>query len=283
MNDDDVIDGDGRKSPAADANLDLENANEISMNPNAETETTHEPLPPGIDRQHLGNHRQYWRDIILGVNDGLVSTFLLVTGVSGGGLSSSAILLTGIAGAIAGAVSMCAGEYIATKSQNQVLAGEIALERLHVAHTMEDELSEVSNLLELIGIPESESDLHSRIIQHYKSNPDLLLKIMIALEFGVLDQEMRSPVKAGLVSCFVFILGSLPAVIPFFFSGDAPLMGLLAAAVATTVSLLAVGAIKTWATRGNWVVSATENLVIASVGGSAAYGIGALVEMFAGT
>jgi hypothetical protein len=58
---------------------------------------------------HLGKHRQYWRDIILGVNDGLVSTFLLVTGVAGGGLSSIDILLTAISGALAGAVSMFAG------------------------------------------------------------------------------------------------------------------------------------------------------------------------------
>ena len=58
---------------------------------------------------HLGKHRQYWRDIILGVNDGLVSSFLLVTGVAGGGLSSIDILLTAISGALAGAVSMFAG------------------------------------------------------------------------------------------------------------------------------------------------------------------------------
>ena len=59
--------------------------------------------------EHLGRSRQYWRDIILGVNDGLVSTFLLVAGVAGGGMSSEAILLTALAGALAGAISMMAG------------------------------------------------------------------------------------------------------------------------------------------------------------------------------
>lgn len=57
--------------------------------------------------EHLGTSRQYWRDIILGVNDGLISTFLLVAGVAGGGLDSRDILLTGVAGALAGGVSMC--------------------------------------------------------------------------------------------------------------------------------------------------------------------------------
>jgi hypothetical protein len=69
----------------------------------------HEHDKSGPQDDHLGKHRQYWRDIILGVNDGLVSTFLLVAGVAGGGLLSVDILLTAIAGAIAGAVSMFAG------------------------------------------------------------------------------------------------------------------------------------------------------------------------------
>ena len=239
-------------------------------------------LPPESKRQHLGKHRQYWRDIMLGVNDGLVSTFLLVSGVAGGGLSSSQVLLTAIAGAVAGAISMCAGEYVATKSQNQVLQGEIALEQLHVMHKRREELSEVTDLLELIGIPEGELELRSNIMEHYERNPDLLLKIMIALEFGVLDQEMRSPIIAGLTSGGVFVLGSLPSVIPFCFSNPNPLVGLIAAAITTTVSLLAVGAIKSWATRGSCVNSAFENLVIACVGGSLAYGVGVLVELLSG-
>ena len=72
-------------------------------------------------QEHIGSSRQYWRDIILGVNDGLVSTFLLVAGVAGSGLDVRDILLTAIAGALAGAVSMAAGEYMATKSQNEVM------------------------------------------------------------------------------------------------------------------------------------------------------------------
>jgi ActR/RegA family two-component response regulator len=81
---------------------------------------------------HIGETRQYWRDIILGVNDGLVSMLLLVAGVVGGGLDADQVLLTGIAGAIAGAVSMGAGEYLATKSQDEVLEAELDLERDHI-------------------------------------------------------------------------------------------------------------------------------------------------------
>jgi vacuolar iron transporter family protein len=80
--------------------------------------------------EHLGKHRQYWRDIILGLNDGMVSTFLLVAGVAGSGLSSTNILLTAISGSLAGAVSMAAGEFVATKSQNQVLQGMLRLDTM---------------------------------------------------------------------------------------------------------------------------------------------------------
>jgi len=233
--------------------------------------------------KHLGASRQYWRDIILGVNDGLVSTFLLVAGVAGGGLSSTDILLTAIAGAIAGAVSMCAGEYVATKSQNEVMRGEIELEEYHVEHNLEEEMSELGQLLRLIGIPrepnENNEELHDAICEYYRDHPDALLKVMIALEFGVVEREVRSPVAAGLTSCSLFLLGAMPSVLPFVFSGAKPIMGLVAAAVVTTTGLLIVGAVKTWATRGNCLTASVENLVIAGCGGVLAYGIGTAFDM----
>lgn len=231
-------------------------------------------------QQHLGMTRQYWRDMILGANDGLVSTFLLVAGVAGGGLSSRNILLTAISGALAGAVSMCAGEYVATKSQNQVLQGEIALEETHVVTRRNQEIAELSQLFALIGISASEQPaLHRQLTDFYKQHPEALLKIMVALEFGVLDDEVRSPIRAGLFSCVLFIGGSLPSVVPFACSGDDPLTGLVAAAICTAIALLAVGAVKSWATRGNCWTAAMENLTIAGFGGAFAYGVGVLFDM----
>ena len=90
------------------------------------------PVPPDDYEDHLGVSRQYMRDIILGVNDGLVSTFLLVAGVVGGGLTANQVLLTGIAGALAGMISMGVGEYLATKSQEEVFAAEMKLEAKHL-------------------------------------------------------------------------------------------------------------------------------------------------------
>jgi VIT1/CCC1 family predicted Fe2+/Mn2+ transporter len=227
-----------------------------------------------LNTEHLGAHRSYWRDIILGVNDGLISTFLLVVGVVGSGLSPTDILLTAIAGALAGAVSMSAGEFVATKCQNEVLQGEIHLERSHIRYNKQDEISEVAHLLEIIGIPPSKKELREKLIAHYDSDPEALLKIMIALEFGVVEEEKRSPLAAAATSGMLFFVGSLPSVLPFVNREQSSKQGLITATIATTLSLLLVGGIKTWATRGNWFSSAIENLLIAGLGGVLAYGVG---------
>lgn len=253
-----------------------------------------------IAAKHLGKSRQYWRDIILGVNDGLVSTFLLVAGVAGAGLTSKDILLTALAGALAGAISMAAGEYVATKSQNEVMKGELKLEEEHVKNNFNDEISELDDLLHKIGILKRSSipgdssgigigigsgsgtdasvNLQESIKEFYRENPDALLELMKALEFGVIDNEVRKPIMAGLFSCILFIFGSLPSVLPFVFSGDKPMTGLIISACITVSALLMVGAIKTWATRGNCFVAALENLIIAGCGGGIAYGVGYLFE-----
>ncbi|HSR44223.1 MAG TPA: VIT1/CCC1 transporter family protein [Acidimicrobiia bacterium] len=220
--------------------------------------------------EHLGKHRQYWRDIILGVNDGLVSMFLLVAGVVGGGMATRNILLTAVAGAIAGAVSMAAGEYMATKSQDEVFQGEIELEREHIRDFRDDELHELRDLLDGIGI---DGDLREQVVQHFNGDDESLLRVMTALEFGVIEEERRSAYAAAGMSGGLFLLGAAPSVIPFAIV-NTPGPGLVAAGIGSVTGLLIVGAIKTWATRGKPLRAAVENLLIAGAGGGLAYWIG---------
>ncbi len=220
--------------------------------------------------EHLGKHRQYWRDIILGVNDGLVSMFLLVAGVVGGGMETRNILLTAVAGAIAGAVSMAAGEYMATKSQDEVFQGEIELEREHIRDFRDDELHELRDLLDGIGL---DGDLREQVVQHFNGDDESLLRVMTALEFGVIEEERRSAYAAAGMSGGLFLLGAAPSVIPFAIV-NTPGPGLVAAGIGSVTGLLIVGAIKTWATRGKPLRAAVENLLIAGAGGGLAYWIG---------
>ena len=116
-----------------------------------EPRTEPQPYEP-----HIGETRQYWRDIILGVNDGLVSMYLLVVGVVGGGLDNAQVLLTGLAGALAGAISMAAGEYLATKSQDEVLEAELALERVHIKDHRAMEVGQLREMFSDMGIADSD-------------------------------------------------------------------------------------------------------------------------------
>lgn len=219
---------------------------------------------------HIGVTRQYWRDIILGVNDGLVSMFLLVVGVVGGGLDSGQVLLTAVAGAIAGAVSMGAGEYLATKSQDEVLEAELALERAHIAHFRDRELTQLRDFFDDMGVRETDLDV---VVSAFADNDEALLNAMAALEFGVVESERRSPYRAMAASSVLFLAGSLPSVLPFAFI-DSTTTALIWATTSTLAGLFVVGSVKGSVANSGRVRSGFENMVIAGLGGLVAWFIG---------
>jgi predicted membrane protein (TIGR00267 family) len=232
--------------------------------------------PPATDygpppyEEHIGASRQYMRDIILGVNDGLVSTFLLIAGVVGGGLDATAVLLTGIAGALAGMVSMSTGEYVATKSQEEVFEAEMELEAFHLKHHRAQERQELWDMFSDMGLVGEDLE---KVVDIIDSNDDAMLGVMAGLEFGVVDTERRSPWLAAIASGLLFLMGALPSVIPFIFVDDTT-TGLLIAGFLTGVALFIVGAVKTLQTKKNPVVSGLENLAIGLVGGVVSFLVG---------
>ena len=221
---------------------------------------------------HIGESRQYWRDIILGVNDGLVSTFLLVVAVVSGGLDTGQVLLTAVAGAIAGGASMAAGEYLATKSQDEVLEAELKLERSHIRDFHDLEIDQLRGYFTDMGVrPE---DLPG-VIAAFENNDEATLNAMAALEFGVIDTERRSPYLAMAASGVLFVVGSLTSILPFTFLDD-PSAALLVATALTGIGLFAVGVVKARVAKTSWLKSGLENLVVAGVGGVIAWGVGRL-------
>lgn len=236
--------------------------------PNPES-TTEEP----VYTPHIGESRQYWRDIILGVNDGLVSIFLLVVGVVGGGLNTKQVLLTAVAGAIAGAVSMAAGEFLATKSQDEVLEAELVLEREHIRDHRDMELDQLREMFTDMGLLTEDVD---PVVAAFDRSDAALLNAMKSLEFGVVDSERRSPYLAMLASGLLFLAGSLPSVLPFLFFQSTN-VALVWATMLSLAGLFTVGVVKARVTQGNWAKSGLENMSIAGFGGVAAWFIGDVV------
>lgn len=232
-----------------------------------ENQDTHEYI------SHIGESRQYWRDIILGVNDGLVSIFLLVAGVVGGGLDAGQVLLTAIAGSLAGAVSMAAGEYLATKSQEEILEAELTLERSHIIHFKDQELDQLRGFFTDMEITEDDLD---GVMAGFIDNDKALLNAMAALEFGVIESERRSPYMAMAASGLLFLVGSMPSVIPFMVLDDTG-TALAWASVFSLSGLFVVGVIKARVANSHWVKSGLENMAIAGVGGVIAWAIGSVI------
>lgn len=229
-----------------------------------ENQETHEYI------SHIGESRPYWRDIILGVNDGFVSIFLLVVGVVGGGFDTAQVLLTAVAGALAGAVSMAAGEYLATKSQDEILEAELALERTHIIHFKDQELEQLRGFFTDMGV--GEADLNG-VIAGFENNDEAILNAMAALEFGVVESERRSPRLAMAASGLLFLVGSLPSVVPFILI-DSTGTALIWATALSLTGLFLVGVVKARVAKSHWLQSGFENMAIAGVGGVIAWAIG---------
>jgi VIT1/CCC1 family predicted Fe2+/Mn2+ transporter len=233
---------------------------------------TTDTFPPGYE-PHIGESRQYWRDIILGVNDGLVSIFLLAIGVVGGGLASRDILLASIAAAVAGAISMAAGEYLATKSQDEILSAELRLERTHIEKFRDWELDQLRGFFSDMGVRPEHLD---GVMAAFEDNDDALLEAMAALEFGFVDKERRSPYKAMAASGLLFLAGSIPVILPYAITPDV-LTATVWATVLTAVGLFLVGVVKARVSRNGVIRSGLENLVIAGLGGVGAFYLGDLL------
>ena len=169
---------------------------------------------------------------------------------------------------------MAAGEWLATRSQEEVFDREIALERIHIAHHRNSEVDQLFAMFSDMGVAAEDLD---QVVNAFSKDDEVLLNSMKVLEFGIIDTERRSPNTAMVLSGVLFMTGALPATLPFIFITSVT-VALTVAAVLTAIGLFAVGAVKTIVTNTNPVRSGLENLVIAGLGGILAFFIGRLAE-----
>lgn len=222
---------------------------------------------------HFGNERAYMRDIILGINDGLISTFLLTIGVYASGLSWSSILLTIISCAMSGSISMALGEYLATKSQIEVTEAEIESEKTHIEEHLDVELNQVRDFLVLDLHMDNNPILVENFVNAMSNNKEGLLNFMKRIEFGITEDDQRTPLTAMLVSGGLFFIGSIPSIISFSSTQNLELAFYINI-VLNIVALFVVGAVKTIMTRTNLFSAGMENLAYGCTGAFISYGIG---------
>src|SRR5512140_2321347 len=154
------------------------------------------------------------RAVVFGASDGLVSNLSLVMGIAGATADTKFILLSGIAGLLAGAASMAAGEYISVQSQREVLQRQIALERAELEAIPEEEKAELVAIYVSKGIPEPDA---RRIADRVFEDPELALETMVREELGLDPKQLGSPWSAAGGSFLAFCLGAIVPVIPYLF------------------------------------------------------------------
>ncbi len=217
------------------------------------------------------------RAIVFGASDGLVSNLSLVMGVAGATSDPSFILLSGIAGLLAGAFSMAAGEYISVRSQVEVLERQIALERAELAAIPDEEFEELVAIYQTKGMPEEDA---RRFATHIFSDPELALTTLVREELGLDREGMSSPWAAAGGSFLAFCVGAIIPVIPFLFgSGPVPL---LVSFVISLVALFVLGALVSLLTGRNLVFSGMRQVGIGAAAAIVTFIVGRVIGVSVG-
>jgi vacuolar iron transporter family protein len=245
------------------------------------THTTGQPPPSGAEgklNRILG--REVWHrtgsgwisGAIYGANDGLAAVFGIVAGVSGATGGSSFVLTAGLSGAVASGLSMATGAFLASRSEAEVVAANVAQERQEIEEHPEEEKEELSLFYQLKGLDEA---FANQLAEKLSQDPDAMLKVLATEELGGTEAG-GDPVQSAVAAGISTFLGAMVPVIPFFF-----LRGNVAVLVAATVSLIAhflVGAAKSLFTLRTWWAAGLEMTAAGVIVGGATYVLGLVLK-----
>jgi VIT1/CCC1 family predicted Fe2+/Mn2+ transporter/rubrerythrin len=217
-------------------------------------------------------------DAIYGANDGLGAVFGIVSGVAGATAGQSrTVLIAGLAGMLASALSMGSGAYLATKSEREVYQAEIDRERKEIEEDPEEEREELALFYQLKGFTEEESrTLADRLSQQ----PDQFLRTLAHEELGLSAESFPNPGTAAISAAVSTGIGAFIPIIPFFFIGG--IAAVIWAAIISLVAHFAVGAAKTLVTGRSWMVSGTEMTVVGLIEAVITYALGLLFRVGGG-
>jgi len=228
-------------------------------------------IPAALNDHHHADVSGGWlRPAVFGAMDGLVTNIALISGVGGGGVAPHSIVLTGVAGLVAGAISMGLGEYTSVRTQNEQVEHEVAKERRELERNPEAEANELAELWTARGLP---SDLAHQVAEALRDNPDAALRVHAQEELGIDPGETPSPWVAAISSFVCFSVGALVPLLPYFLGATVLWIALLAGGV----GLFVAGALVARFTNRPWWTSGLRQLVLGAAAAGATYLVGRLI------
>ena len=214
------------------------------------------------------------RAAVLGANDGLVSNLSLVMGVAGAAVSEKTILLTGLAGLVAGACSMAMGEWLSVNSARELAQKQIAIEKAELEQAPEEEIEEIALIYEAKGLPRPQAEALARQMM---ANKETALDTLVREELGIDPDDLGGSAWTAAISSFLlFSVGAVFPVAPFLFLQGGIAVG--ASLVASGVALALIGAGTSLFTGRGIAFSALRQLLV----GYAAAAITSAIGMLAG-
>ena len=226
-----------------------------------------------LEGRHRGGGGNALRAAVLGLNDGLVSNMSLVMGVAGGAANAHTILLTGLAGLVAGACSMAMGEWLSVSSSRELAARQIATEKEELESAPELEREELELIYQAKGLDEKTA---KSLADKMFSNTDVALDTLVREELGLDPEGLGGSAYAAASSSFaLFAAGAVVPVVPFLLlSGDTAVF----ASIALSGAALALsGAVTSLFTGRNALLSAARHLLIGYAAAAVTFGIGHLI------
>ncbi|MCJ7710169.1 MAG: VIT1/CCC1 transporter family protein [Chloroflexi bacterium] len=224
------------------------------------------------ERWHTSGRSGTLRATIFGVSDGLVSNLALVMGVAGASDQGSFILLAGIAGLLAGAFSMAAGEYISMQSQRELFERQIALERAELEAMPEEEQKELAALYMAKGFTSEEAET---IAARMFEDPKTALDTLVREELGLDPDELGSPWGAALGSFLAFCVGAIIPVFPYFFGSSAAIFVL--SIVLSLGALFLVGAMVSLLTGRSLWYSGLRQTGLGAAAAAVTFAVGTVI------
>jgi VIT1/CCC1 family predicted Fe2+/Mn2+ transporter len=227
---------------------------------------------PTEEAIHRGGRSGTLRAAVFGANDGLVSNLSLVMGVAGAVADNHLIVLAGIAGLLAGAFSMAAGEYISMQSQRELFEQQIAVEREEMRVMPEVEQAELAAIYRAKGIASADAE---RIAEQLMEDPSNALDTKVREELGLDPDQLGSAWGAAFYSFVFFAVGALIPLVPFLLTSGQ--IAFIAALAASFIALFAVGAAVSIVTGKSMLYSGSRQVVIGAAAAAVTYGVGSLI------
>ena len=223
-----------------------------------------------MEHHHADVSGGWLRAATFGAMDGLVTNIALIAGVGGGGVGPRTLVLTGVAGLVAGAISMGIGEYTSVRTQNEQVAAELAKELRELRANPEGEASELVEMWTARGLP---THLARQVADVLKEHPEQALRVHAQEELGVVPDELPSPWTAALSSFVCFAIGAVVPLLSYLLGFDS----LLLALVVGGAGLFMAGALIARFTGRPWWRSGLWQLTLGAAAAGATYVVGALI------